>query len=989
MSHHKFTAVFSAAFLSLSLLTVTTQSAAAATYEVSTLSGQGGAGEFNQPRGLSVAPNGEVYIADPNNFAIKKISTNGVVSVFATTTVRDDGWVDESFCSVYAAYDEYDIWASNCNNTKVYRYQRGNLVRTYTVTRPYTSTNGNGFDWGGGLVVDRYGGIFLSDEGNHVILRIDSLTGTTTVHAGTPGATGGNSDAGKGLFNVPRGLALDSKNNLFVVDTWNNSVRKITPKGEVSTIQTGLSVPVGVAVDSSDSVFVVSESWGGSTITKIGIGVIFNESSTKYNSKFFGGIVGAPSFNSNGGFSIDSRSIKPTNNLYITDHLNHSVKVYSPTGAFIQKFGSQDGFGVTAPGSPNQIYMWPNQTFPLPDGTYLVLDDYTIRHISESGEVLKVTRLDVWCPGTNGAMFTPDGTFFCSYGNYIEVRFPDGTKTRIGNATLGRADGNAASARFNRPEGMALYKGSIYLADMGNGQIRKITPVAGTKDFQVTTVLGTGTWVAGGDFMGRGRANFASPNKIAIDSNGNLYIADGGVDSIYRTSVAQDTDVTRVARGMNSWTSSMVVDGNGVVYIAGWGGKIFTIENNKLTYFTGSGLGNKLGNTDSARFNRPTGLSIDRKGQLIIADRDNHSIKKIAINTAPNSNISIPTSAYSSYLSATSPISVGLTTKSEKEITDTINLTFKTGLVNRIYQGTGNSLSIDTAGLNLCSVSRMATVELESISRPIFEGNGCNNRKYLVTYNGFITWPGSGMQSRPIYASSLGAVLMKINGQTVIDKQSEQGGAKSWPYDITSTISLQGGKQYPIEIWYFRNQPSAQDSASLKLFWSPAPSSRSTTEAIDEKYFSLTKSESDNLVGTPISPTRPSISVNLNFINIKVRVPDNATSIILFAPELGVSKAQPLIGKVKDGFASFEVALSSKFAGKKGIFQILSQNASGDSKPLTVPVTVPKPVTKPAPVVKVLPKTRVDTTQTKVLCKKVGQPNRGFDGGCPPGWDRV
>ena len=85
------------------------------------------------------------------------------------------------------------------------------------MTRPYTSTNGNGFDWGGGLVVDDLGGIFLSDEGNHVILRIDSNTGTTTVHAGTPGATGGNSDADKGLLNLPRGLALDSKNNLFVI----------------------------------------------------------------------------------------------------------------------------------------------------------------------------------------------------------------------------------------------------------------------------------------------------------------------------------------------------------------------------------------------------------------------------------------------------------------------------------------------------------------------------------------------------------------------------------------------------------------------------------------------------------------------------------------------------------------------------------------------------------------------------------------------------
>jgi len=976
--------MFSAVLLSLSLLTMTTQSAAAASYDVSTLSGQGGAGEFNQPRGISVAPNGEVYIADSQNYAVKKISTDGSISVFATTTVREDGWTDESFCNVFAKTSD-EIWASNCNNTKVYRYLRGNWARTYTVTRPYTSANGNGYDWGGGLVVDSLGGIFLSDEGNHVILRIDENTGTTTVHAGSPGAKGGNSDAGKGLLNLPRGLALDSKNNLLVVDTWNNSVRKITPEGKVSTIQTGLSTPVGVAVDSSDSVFVVSENWGGSNITKIGSGVVFNELSTKFDSKFFGGIVGAPSFNSNGGFSIDSRSIKPTNNLYITDHLNHSIKVYSAVGAFIKKFGSQDGFGVTAPGSPNQIYMWPNHTFPLPDGTYLVLDDYTIRHISESGEVLKVTRLDVWCPGTNGATFTSDGTFFCAYGNYIEVRFPDGTKTRIGNAATGRADGNAASARFNRPEGMALYKGSIYLADLGNGQIRKITPVAGTKDFQVTTVLGTGTWAGGGDFMVRAKANFASPNKVAIDGNGNLYIADGGVDSVYRTSLAQDTDVTRVARGMNSWTSSMVVDGNGVVYISGWSGKIFTIENNKLTFFTGSGLGNKLGNTTSARFNRPTGLSIDRKGQLIIADRDNHSIKKIAVNTSPNPNISIPTSAYASYLSVTSATSVGLSTKSDQEITEKIYQTFKTGLVNRIYQATSNTLSTDTAGLNLCNVSRVATIELESISRPIFEGNGCSNGKYLVTYNGFITWPGNGMQSRAIYASSRGTVFVKINGQPVIDKKSEEDRVKSWPYDITSTIALQGGKQYPIEVWYFRNQPSAQASALLKLFWSPTPSSQSNTDAISEKYFSPTKSESEDLAEVPSSPSKPIVSVNLNFINLKVQVPVNASSVILFAPELGVTKAKPIVGKVKSGFASFEVAVSSKFAGKKGTLQLVSENAAGESEPLKIPVTVPKVATKSTSAVKKLPKPQTAPNQPKVNCKK-GAQARPFEGSCPPGW---
>ena len=94
-SHQKLTAITSVAILSLSLLTVTTQSAKAALNQVSILSGQGGAGEFTNPRGISVAPSGEVFIADPESFAIKKITTNGVISVFAKTKVRDDGWTDE------------------------------------------------------------------------------------------------------------------------------------------------------------------------------------------------------------------------------------------------------------------------------------------------------------------------------------------------------------------------------------------------------------------------------------------------------------------------------------------------------------------------------------------------------------------------------------------------------------------------------------------------------------------------------------------------------------------------------------------------------------------------------------------------------------------------------------------------------------------------------------------------------------------------------
>jgi sugar lactone lactonase YvrE len=986
--HHKFTAIATVAILTTSLLTFANQSANAASNQVSILSGQGGAGEFSSPQGLSVGPDGDVYVADTDNFAIKKIEANGAISVFAKTTVRDDGWTDESFCSVYVR-NINEIWASNCNNTKVFRYDRnGSLIRTYEVKVPFTSRCVNCRDWGGGLVIDRLGGIYLSDEHNSVILRIDEFSGQTTVHAGSPG-TRGNSDAGKGLLNLPRGLALDSKDNLFIADVWDSSVRKVTPDGKLSTIQSGLSIPTAVAVDSSDSVYVASENWAGPIITKIGTGRIFDESITKNDPKLIGGIVGQPSFNPNAGFSIDSRGSSPTNNLYISDGVNHSIKVYSSTGKFVKKYGSEDGFGITAPGSANQIYMWPNHTFPLADGTYLVQDGFSIRHVSESGNVLKVTRLERQCQWPSGAAFTSDGTFFCALGNRIQVRFTDGTWTTIGNETAGNTDGNAVTARFKEPHGMAVYMGALYFADLGNGQIKRITRVGGTKDFQVNTILGTGIWAGGGDVMSRSRANFASPAKIAIDNSGNLFIQDGGVDSVYKTSVTQNTDITRVGRWLGSWPSSIVAAGDGVVYAAGWGGKIYKVENNKMTYFAGSGIGNVLGGTESARFNRPTGMSIDRKGNLIIADRDNQQIKKIDIGAVPNLNTSWPISVYSPYLASTSIQSSGLTAENDRDATDKIIQSNQTGLISRIYQGTNTALANrNTDGLTLCSVDHVGTVDLDFDRRLIFEGSGCNNKRYLVTYKGFITWPGSGKQSRVISATSLGGVFVKIGEEAPVVRWNEFGSGIGLPDEKAATLTLQGGKQYPIEVWYYRNQLDSSGqvvAAKLKLFWSTLPTNKSELVPISEKYFSPAESESEDLVEAPVSPSQPTVTVNLNFINLKVRVPSNATSVVLFAPEFGVTKAKPLIGKVKSGFASFEVAVSSKFAGKKGTLQLVSENAVGESKPLKIPVTVPKVAAKAAPKVKQLPKPQVAPSQPKVICKK-GAQQRPFEGSCPPGW---
>jgi sugar lactone lactonase YvrE len=391
---HKITAIAAVAIFTTSLLTVTTQSASAASNQVSILSGQGGAGEFSNPSGVSVGFAGEVYVADTDNYAIKKIEVNGAISVFAKTTVRDDDNTSDSFCSVYVR-NVNEVWASNCINTKIFRYDRnGALIRTYAVTTPFVSNCANCRDWGGGLVVDRFGGIYLSDEHNHVILRIDEFNGQTTVHAGKPG-TSGNSNEGRGILNLPRGLALDSKDNLYIAELFNGLIRKVTPEGFVTTVQAGLSLPIGVAVDSSDAVYVTSEHWSGSIITKIGVGRIFDDSAKTINAKLPGAIIGQPAFSAQAGLSIDSRSGSRTNNIYISDAFNHSIKVYSPSGTFVKKFGSEDGWGVTAPGTANQIFMHPSHTFPLVDGSYLVLDNFTIRlrlHQTEPSSAHKEIR---------------------------------------------------------------------------------------------------------------------------------------------------------------------------------------------------------------------------------------------------------------------------------------------------------------------------------------------------------------------------------------------------------------------------------------------------------------------------------------------------------------------------------------------------------------------------------------------------------------------
>ena len=957
------------------------------TFNVSTFSGKGGIGQFARPSGLAISPDGTVYVADTDSFKIKKI-VGQTVSDFVVSPATSRIHTDNSFCGVFVKNAD-EIFASDCRNFKVYKYNKsGLLLRTYTNTLDLPNCK-NCFDWGGGLAVDKLGGIFLSDEHNHVIIRIDENSGDSSVYVGQVGknsSVDGNSV--NATFNLPRGLTVDSKNNLYIADTWSNSVRKVDPSRTTSTIERGLTCLMGVAVDSNDDVFTVNERYCAPTIFKVGTGKIFEDTNALKSGT--PGYAGKPAFSGSSGISIERFGSNPTNNIYIADWANHSIKIFSKSGQLLRTIGSEDSYGVNYSEQSTPVFDSPLQVFPVDDGSYLVVDNHTIRHLNSNGAVLRVTPTPNSCWFSAGVAFTSDGTFFCTTGHKIYVRYTDGTWSTIGSDVAGKRDGNSTSVQFFRPEGLSIYNNELYVADNGNRQIRKLTRIAGTREFQVSTVLGTGVWTGAPDIQPRSKATFAGPTKIAIDGLGNLYIVDGGVDSVFKTSLVQENDVTRVATGLKDWPSAITVDKQNRVYVSTYGGTFFRITNNVMSKIGGiQGYGNQDGSFERALFNRPTGLSIDAKGDLLVADRDNQKIRKVNIGTTPGLNI-LSASSVGTYLKqseSNQPILQGLSQAQEAALEENLIKNNNSGLIAKIYQSKDVAIPVrSTAGLPLCEVKIEKQISFDWAYTALSSANGCGVRDYIVTYKGYITWPGEGVQPRVLYAAVDDGMHLKINNETVIDKWSDGGANSNYPFNKSAIATLEGGKQYPIEIWYYAWTPPS----NFKLYWSPiSANQRDDTRLVEPEVFSpklLNTNQSKPIITKPARPFAPKVSINLNFINLTVSVPIGTKSALLFAPEFGVPKSKAIVGQISDSKANFEISINDRYAGKKGTLQIVSKNEVGESSPLNLPVTGPKVKSKPVAVKTLAPKPV--TRAQEITCLK-GATKRTFQAlDCPPGYTK-
>jgi serine/threonine protein kinase/sugar lactone lactonase YvrE len=301
------------------------------------------------------------------------------------------------------------------------------------------------------VAVDSAGNVYVADTANNVIRKIaptgvvSTLAGVSGIHGSADG-TGGNA-----RFWAPFGIAVDGSGNVFVADTANNTIRKITPNGAVSTLaglaghpgsKDGLRAnaqfrnPWGVAVDGMGNVFVADMS--NDTIRKITpAGMVSTLAGQAGMSGGLNGVGAGAQFNNPFAVAVDG-----ADNVYVSDSANDTIRKITPSGVASTVAG-MPGYAGSADGNGNDARFW------NPQG--LVVDGAGNIYVADTGNntVRKITPM--------GVVTTLAGLAGAS----------------------GAADGVGVDARFNSPGGMAVdRRGNIYVADTNNHVVRKIAIAA-------------------------------------------------------------------------------------------------------------------------------------------------------------------------------------------------------------------------------------------------------------------------------------------------------------------------------------------------------------------------------------------------------------------------------------------------------------------------------------------------------------------------------
>jgi uncharacterized protein (TIGR03437 family) len=536
--------------------------------------GDGGpatAARLNAPSGIAFDSQGNLYIADTDNCRVRKVAAGTITTVAGGGICGFNG--DNGQATAAQLAFPTSVAVDNSGNIYISEYFY--IRKVIASSGLMTTIAGQGSALGNGLAInaaigytdalltDNSGNLYVADPDFNLV-RVITGTGIRAIAGTSPGGNpspGFSGDGGPGnaaqLFN-PTGLALDSNGFLYIADQYNQRIRKLDQSFNISTIAGAihyggdngpavsalLDLPEAVAMDSNSNIY-FADTFNNRVRRITPAGVITTVAGT-----------GACGYSGDGGPAIAATLCHPfgiavdsSNNLFIADSVNSVVREVGING-FINTIAGTGDFGDTGDNVGAD-----KAQFEFPYG--LAFDSAGNLYISDwmANRVRKMTpsRVLTYFAGTSKASFSGDG-------------------------------GLATSAAIDSPQALATDSaGNVYIADAGNGRVRKVSSAGIIGTVAGTNLLNPAGTTATSIYIG-------TPGGMAVDSAGNLFISEMDLGHILEVAPS---------------------------------GAVSTIAGNGAFTFSGDGL------ALNAALNQPAGMLLDPHGNLLFADRGNSRIREL------------------------------------------------------------------------------------------------------------------------------------------------------------------------------------------------------------------------------------------------------------------------------------------------------------------------------------------------------------------------
>jgi sugar lactone lactonase YvrE len=454
-------------------------------------------------RGMAQDATGALYLSDAGAGRVYRIAPDGTATTFAGGGIQAPGAPSDGGPAtaarlqsprglVFDSKGNLDIAEVFCNCIR--QVTPAGIISTLYNLPSSTSNRLQNIE---GLAIDAKDNLYFAEWFGNLVVKVaaDGSAATTIAGTGTQGFSGDGGPAAAAKLDAPSGVTLDQSGNVYIADTQNHRIRAVAPDGTISTIAGSgtcgfsgdggpaltaqLCMPAATMFDGSGSLLIAD--YGNRRVRRITpdgtITTIAGSGKNDPNLSFprssgNGGPEIHATFDLVGGIAFDSAG-----NLYVSETQGSVIRKIAPDGT-VSTFAGTGRRGYSGDGGPATQADLSNSG-PLsvgPDGVlYFITGDSRIRKI------------------------TPDGN----------IALVAGTGTGTG-LTRSQGDGGpAVNATLNEPGGLAFdQQGDIYIADTSNARVRKID-----RNGIITTVAGPGQ--AGVDYY----------NAVAVDPQGNLYVA--------------------------------------------------------------------------------------------------------------------------------------------------------------------------------------------------------------------------------------------------------------------------------------------------------------------------------------------------------------------------------------------------------------------------------------------------------------------------------